>query len=272
MLVRIADGRLPDGSRLFSDRTARELTTLVTPIPIVDPPPELAALRSNFRGYALGLDVHDYRGHKVITHTGGLPGYVSKVTVIPDLKLGVAVLTNQESGAAFSALTWRVVDQYLNALNAPNTPNASNANAAPTDWVDAYAKLVARRTAETAATEKRAAAARDASSKPSLPLERYAGTYTDAWYGDVEIAHDNGKLVMRFTHTPSLIGDLEHWQHDTFIVRWRDRELRADAYVIFALDADGSIDQIKMRAVSPSTDFSFDFQDLLLRPSRAARR
>ena len=56
---------------------------------------------------------------------------------------------------------------------------------------------------------------------------------------------------MRFTKTPSLVGDLEHWQHDTFIVRWRDRELRADAYVTFALNPDGTIDQAKMRAVSP---------------------
>ena len=73
---------------------------------------------------------------------------------------------------------------------------------------------------------------------------------------------------MRFAHTPSLVGDLEHWQHDTFVVRWRDRELRADAFVTFALNPDGTIDQAKMRAVSPDTDFSFDFQDLLLRPRR----
>jgi hypothetical protein len=71
---------------------------------------------------------------------------------------------------------------------------------------------------------------------------------------------------MRFGHTPSLVGNLEHWQHDTFIVKWRDRELRADAYVTFALNPDGSIDQARMKAVSPATDFSFDFQDLLLRP------
>ena len=75
------------------------------------------------------------------------------------------------------------------------------------------------------------------------------------------------KLVMRFGHTPSLVGDLEHWQYDTFVVKWRDRELRADAYVTFALTPDGSIDQAKMKAVSPATDFSFDFQDLLLKPT-----
>jgi CubicO group peptidase (beta-lactamase class C family) len=259
MLVRLADGKLPDGSRLYSDRTSRTLTTLVTPTPINTPPPELAALRPNFAGYALGLGVTDYRGHKLISHTGGLPGYVSRIAVIPDVQLGVAVLTNQESGGAFNALTMQIIDQYLNAQDAkPST----------VDWIDAFAKVTARQNAETEATDKRAAAARDASSKPSLPLEKYAGTYTDAWYGDVNIAMEGGKLVMRFSHTPALVGDLEHWQHDTFVARWRDRELRADAYVIVALDADGSIDQIKMRAASPSTDFSFDFQDLLLRPAR----
>jgi hypothetical protein len=73
---------------------------------------------------------------------------------------------------------------------------------------------------------------------------------------------------MVFTKTPSLVGDLEHWQDDTWIVRWHDRELRADAYVTYALNPDGTIDQVKMRPVSPATDFSFDFQDLLLRPKR----
>ena len=71
---------------------------------------------------------------------------------------------------------------------------------------------------------------------------------------------------MRFSHTPALVGDLEHWQYDTFVARWRDRELRADAFVSFALDPGGKVDQVKMRAVSPATDFSFDFHDLLLRP------
>jgi hypothetical protein len=66
------------------------------------------------------------------------------------------------------------------------------------------------------------------------------------------------------------VGDLEHWQRDTFVARWRDRELRADAFVTFALDPDGNVEQAKMRAVSPATDFSFDFHDLRLRPVREA--
>jgi hypothetical protein len=76
------------------------------------------------------------------------------------------------------------------------------------------------------------------------------------------------RLVIRFAHTPALVGDLEPWQYDTFVARWHSRELRADAFVTFALNPDGSIERLRMRPVSPATDFSFDFQDLMLEPVR----
>ncbi|MCI0690539.1 serine hydrolase [candidate division KSB1 bacterium] len=252
MIVQLDSGRIA-GGRLFSPRTTRQLWSIVTPIPLGEPAPELAALRANFNGYALGFGVRDYRGKKVVSHTGGLPGYVSKVAMIPELKLGVAVLTNQESGAAFESITYRIFDHYLGV---------------PVyDWVGAYKKVRARIDSAIASTEKSASAARDNASRPSLPLAKYAGTYTDAWYGNVMITEENGKLAIRFAPSPSLAGDLEHWQYDTFIARWKDRELRADAFVTFALNPAGSIDQVKMQAVSPATDFSFDFHDLLLKPA-----
>jgi len=253
MLVLLGNGRLADGTRLFSDETARELTTIVTPIPNPAPAPELAAMKANFNGYALGLRIKDYRGLKVITHTGGLSGYVSQVWLVPERGLGIAVLTNQEVNEAFVALTMFIVDYYLRAPK--------------TDWLDALIKVRARGEALTAEIVKKAAAARDVHSTPSLALENYAGTYTDAWYGDIDIALEGGKLVMRFTKSPSLVGDVEHWQHDTFLVRWRDLELRADAYVTFALNPDGTIERARMLPASPDIDFSYDFQDLLLKPA-----
>jgi len=72
--------------------------------------------------------------------------------------------------------------------------------------------------------------------------------------------------VIDFTRTPSLVGDLEHWQYDTFLVRWRQRDLRADAFITFSLEPDGSIERARMVPASPAVDFSFDFQDLDLRP------
>jgi CubicO group peptidase (beta-lactamase class C family) len=254
MTVLLSKGRLADGSLLFSEQTYRQLTTLVTPMNVGQAPPELTPRQANFNGYALGLNVTDYRGRKVLMHTGGLPGYVSKVLWIPDAGLGVTVLTNQESSAAFDSIVYRVADHFLGEP--------------AFDWVSSYRTLIDRQKAAMAAQQKKAAGTRAATSSPSLALSSYAGTYVDAWYGDIVLGMEKDKLAMRFTKTPALVGDLEHWQHDTFIVRWRDRELRADAYVTFALNPDGTIDQAKMRAVSPETDFSFDFQHLLLKPAR----
>jgi CubicO group peptidase (beta-lactamase class C family) len=254
--VLLSRGRLADGSRLYSERTAAALDTIVTPMPIPDTPEELAARRPQFLGYGLGLVITDYRGHKTVRHSGALPGYVSHVLRVPGIGLGIAVLTNQEVDAAQDAIIYHLVDHYLDAPR--------------TDWLAAFQKAEARRQAEIAEAERKAAAGRDAASRPSLPLAGYVGTYRDEWYGDVAVGLEDERLVLRFTRTPSLVGDLEHWQYDTFVARWRDRELRADAFVSFALDPDGRIDQVKMRAVSPATDFSFDFHDLLLRPVREA--
>jgi len=252
MITQLDSGKTPDGKWLFTPRTNRQLWTIVTPLGTGNPPPELSALRAQFNGYALGLGVNDFRGHKVISHTGGLPGFVSKVALLPDQRLGVAVFTNQESGAAFQAITMHIFDHYLKMND--------------TDWLAAYQKLMARSDSMMAAANAKTSASRKADSSPSLPLASYAGTYNDQWYGDIQVAQENGKLVITFTKTPSLVGDLEHWQYDTFVARWRDRELRADAFVTFSLRPDGTIREARMEAVSPETDFSFDFQDLLLKP------
>lgn len=255
--VQLARGERRDENKtaaiLFKPERSAEMWSLVTPIAISEPKIEaLKVTKPNFRGYGLGWDLSDYRGRKVVSHTGGWPGQVSKVAMIPEIGLGVVVLTNQESGAAFQAVTWRVLDAYLNAPR--------------TDWVKAYAESVAKAKADSDESWAKHVAARDANAKPTLPLARYAGTYRDRWRGDVAIAEENGKLVLRFSHTENLSGTLEFWQHSTFIVRWADRSHNADAFVTFALDADGKIERVTMRAISPLTDFSFDFQDLDLRP------
>jgi CubicO group peptidase (beta-lactamase class C family) len=251
LITQLGEGQLPDGSRLFSTATARALTTIVTPMPIGNVPPALKVLQPNFNGYGLGFVLRDYRGHKLVTHTGGLPGYVSKVAMVPDVGLGIAILTNQESDTAFESIAERILDHYLGAP--------------PTDWIAAFQALEKQRREAAGAAVQESAQARDTQSKPSLPLERYAGKYHDQWYGDITIAAANGGLTIQFDKTPALTGSLEHWQHDTFVARWKDRELRADAFVTFTLDPDGRIESARMRAVSPETDFSFDFQDLLLR-------
>ena len=162
------------------------------------------------------------------------------------------MLTNAEEGGAFDSILFHILDHYFNLP--------------PTDWVAAFKSVKDMQEKEAAKTMKRAEGDRVADSKPSLPLDRYAGVYNDAWYGSITIKSESGGLVISFDHTPSMIGDLQHWQYDTFKAHWRDRTIE-DAFVTFSLKPDGSIESARMAAVSPLADFSFDYQDLLLKPA-----
>ncbi len=248
------DGTGKEG-RLFSEQRSNEMWSPQTILPTGNPPPALAGLKANFADYALGWALRDYHGRKLIGHTGGVAGYVSRVMLVPEENLGVVVLTNAEEGGAFDSILYHVLDHYFQVP--------------PTDWIAAFKTLKDAQEKEAAEIMKKAEAARAADSKPSLPLEKYAGVYTDAWYGPITIrmenANANAGLVITFDHTPSMVGDLQAWQHDTFKAHWRDH-LIEDAFVTFALSPDGSIDSARMAAVSPLADFSFDYQDLLLKP------
>ena len=177
----------------------------------------------------------------------------SQITLVPAEQLGIVVLTNSEADL-MAALSYRLLDELLGG-------------GPPTDWVSAFAQAAELDRAQADSVLHAATTGRDSLSPPSLPLERYAGRYRDALYGDAAITLEGGRLVLRFSHSPAFVGDLEHWQHDTFIARWRTAHIE-DAYVTFALNPDGSIDRFRMAAVSPLADFSFDYQDLEFRPVR----
>jgi CubicO group peptidase (beta-lactamase class C family) len=245
--------------RIFSAAQSREMWSAQTILPIdelpKDSPAAFAATQPNFRAYGLGWDLRDYRGKRLVGHTGMLSGYVSRTALIPELKLGIVILTNQEVTAAHAAIANTVIDHYL------GVPDV--------DWVAAWSARLKKQRAEGEEAVRKAAGQRNPNTRPALPLASYAGRYRDAWYGDMRIeenAERAGKLSIYFTHTPDLAGDLEHWQYDTFVARWKKRTLDADAYVTFTLKPDGSVNEVRMAAVSPLTDFSFDFQDLLFRP------
>ncbi len=251
MICQLDSGKLTDGTVLFTPGTARNLWSVVTPLPVTKVAKELAPFQQNFAGYGAGFFLRDFRGKKLVWHTGGLSGFLSLVAMIPELRAGVAVFTNQEIGGAFYSIGWRALDNYLGVNY---------------DWLTAYKTLKDRADSTNNAADKKTAAVRDSLSKPSLPLHKYAGKYHDAWYGNISIDMRQGRLFMQMVPTPSLGGYLEHYQYNTFIARWSDPEMRADAFVTFSLNPDGSIENAKMKAVSPATDFSFDFHDLLLKP------
>jgi CubicO group peptidase (beta-lactamase class C family) len=238
--------------RLFTEQRSKEMWSAQTILPVGDPPPPLGGLKANFADYALGWGLRDYHGRKLVGHTGGVGGFVSRVMLVPQENLGVVVLTNAEEGGAFDSILYHVLDHYFQLP--------------PTDWIAAFKAVKDAEEKDAAETIKKAEGSRDVNSKPSLPLEKYAGVYNDAWYGPITVRMENGALVISFDHTPTMIGDLQHWQHDTFKAHWRVRTIE-DAFITFALNPDGSIDSARMAAVSPLADFSFDYQDLLLKPA-----
>ncbi|MDE2407165.1 MAG: serine hydrolase [Xanthomonadaceae bacterium] len=252
----VISGTGDSAKRLFSEQRQREMWTVLTPIPVGKPSiPELAAATPNAMGYAQGWQLSDYAGHKLVWHTGGWPGQVSRLTLLPNEKIGVVVLTSAEAGVAFNAITYEALDMLLGKSG--------------NDWLKGYAAAFAKAQGNADEDWQKHVAARDANSRSSLPLAKYAGTYRDPWYGDVLIRQGAKGLELQFAKTAELLGDIEHWQHDSFIVRWRDRGLNADAFVNFALDPDGNIRELRMQPISPLTDFSFDFQDLRLVPVKA---
>jgi CubicO group peptidase (beta-lactamase class C family) len=244
--------------RLFSAKQSREMWTAQTPMKIMEPKPPLAATKPNFSAYGLGFQLRDYRGQLVAMHGGALQGFYSRVLLVPESKLGIAILTNAESGGALSALQYTLLDRYLGVQNG-------------TDWIKAVADVEEEAHAKELARLKTSGATRAAKSKPSLPPASYDGDYEDAWYGIANIKHSGGKQLLTFTRTPDLTGELEHFQHDTFIVRWKERNFNADAYVTFSLNPDGSIERMKMKPISTETDFSYDFQDLTFVPVKKAK-
>jgi CubicO group peptidase (beta-lactamase class C family) len=251
--LQLNGGKFADrDGHLFTEQRSKEMWSAQTILPVGDPPAPLGGLKANFADYALGWGLRDYHGRKLVGHTGGVGGFVSRVMLVPEENLGVVVLTNAEEGGAFDSILYHVLDHCFHLP--------------PTDWIAAFKSRKDTEEKEAAEAMKKAEGARAADSKPSLPLEKYAGVYHDAWYGPITIRQENTGLVITFDHTPTMIGDLQHWQYDTFKAHWRERTIE-DAFVTFALNPDGTIDSARMAAVSPLADFSFDYQDLLLKPA-----
>jgi CubicO group peptidase (beta-lactamase class C family) len=251
--IQLAGGALPDGAgRLFSAAAHEQMWAPVTLQPIPEVPEPLKQTQPMFESYALGWEVQDYGGTRIVWHGGAVFGFKAAVVLIPEKRIGFAIEINSEDGEIIRGLMFELLDHYL------GRPRI--------DWVARFSAEKQRQIAEALAALK-APAAKPAAVGPSLPLGGYAGTFSDPWYGNLEIAAVGGKLSIDFRSTPRMTGTLEHWQYDTFITHFDDKTIEP-AYVTFNLDADGKIERITLKAASPLADFSYDYQDLLFRPVR----
>jgi CubicO group peptidase (beta-lactamase class C family) len=255
VMLQLNHGKFPDREgRLFTEERSAEMWSAQTILPTGAPGP-LAALRANFAAYGLGWGLRDYHGRKLVSHSGGVAGTVTRVMLVPEEKLGVVILTNAEEEGAFESVLFHVLDHYLGVPG--------------TDWIGLFQAAKDAELKEAQEITKSQSAGRAGSSKPGLPLEKYAGAYKDAWYGTATLRMEAGKMIFSLDHTPKAVGDVEHWQFETFKVHWRDRVIE-DAFLTFTLTPSGAIDHFTVQAVSPLADFSFDYQDLYFTPAKAS--
>jgi len=253
MQLQLALGAVPggDGKRLYSEASAREMWNPQVPVPIRPYPAPIGDITPQFSGYALGWNVQDYRGVKVVQHGGAVFGVLAFVVLVPERDLGIALMINSEDVDVMRGLGYELLDHYLGFE--------------PRDWVAAFETWNRERLAGGLAALEGAGKAVRKASGPSLPAAGYAGDYADAWYGPIAVTARDGKLRIDFRQTPDMAGTLNHWQFDTFRADWDDASIEP-AYVTFALDADGKVERITMKAVSPLADFSYDYPDLLFEP------
>jgi CubicO group peptidase (beta-lactamase class C family) len=259
VLLQLNHGKIPGtDTRIFSEKSSQAMWAQQTVVPVsTDTPEELKALKPSLSGYGLGWFLRDYKGRKLVGHSGGVAGFVTRVLLVPQENLGVVILTNAEEDVAFESILYHILDSYLGG---------------PTqDYTAAFKAVEDKQQKDADETMKKASTARAADSKPSLPLQKYAGEYSDPWYGKMSITQESTGLVLTLSRTTKGVANLQHWQYDTFKAHWRDRTVE-DAFVTFALKPDGTIDHFTMVAVSPLADFSFDYQDLYVTPVAKAEQ
>lgn len=236
-------GVTPEGKRLVGEANMGEMTTGVTPMRTSGMLRRLGG--SHLTLYALGWIVSDFRGELIVEHGGTAPGGITNLVMLPERKAAAIVLTNDYTGA--HVLAYQLVDDARAADKAA-------------DWIGDVARREAAR-ATTAPPPAETTPPADGK-PPALPLAAYTGTYRDPWYGDIVVAAQGKGLTIHFTRSRAMKGPLLPFDGETFLARWPDRSLNADALVSFEPDSDGRPAAIKVRPASPDIDFSYDYAHL----------
>ncbi|MFT5252603.1 MAG: CubicO group peptidase (beta-lactamase class C family) [Flavobacteriales bacterium] len=246
-IVQMNNGKYgPENKQLFSEKEHDEMWQLQTIIPTKTRAPYY----THFNGYGLGWFLSDVKGYKQVTHTGGLEGIVTQTTYIPELQLGIIVLTNQQSGAAFNAITNTIKDSYL------GVPSE--------DYVSIYSNRAKanEETADKTTDEVWTTVAQNKKNKVKVDLASITGTYQDKWFGDIVISEKKGELFFASTRSSQLSGEVFFYKEGNYVVKWNNAYLHADAHLFFTFDSNGKATELKMNPISDLTDFSYDFQDL----------
>lgn len=217
-----------DGTALLEPATCEELFTPQTIVPRDQFYPTAELTHPHWTTYGLAWFQHDYRGEKVDFHTGSIDGMVAIAGLLREHGIGIYVLANRDHAELRHALMYRLFDLALGVDE-------------PRDWSAELEDFYERRAQE--AQERQAARERIEGTSPQLPLEEYAGTYSDPLYGTVRVhLDDDGTLRAAYGEST---GELAHWHHDVFGLHW-DRRWRGTLPVVFVLGVSGQIERLEI--------------------------
>jgi len=255
MLVQLNRGKYGKEleKQLFSEASQLEMWKIHTTVDKSENPFLYnSRYNTHFAGYGLGWDLSDVKGNLSVSHTGYVPGMFSKIWMIPDLNLGVVVLTNtEEDGREIrNAISQTIIDRYLGL--------------ADYDWVTHYQKLFEISKNKGDSVSMKVWDTVNARNNDKINVADYAGTYEDNWFGKIEIFVNGNQLWFKSYRSPKLNGPMRFYEANTFAIKWEYQDMKADALAIFSMDHNGKAQGIRMKGISPNIDFSFDFQDLNL--------
>jgi CubicO group peptidase (beta-lactamase class C family) len=164
----------------------------------------------HFSLYGLGWGLQEYCGRKIVSHTGGVNGFVTSVTLIPEEKLGIIVFTNSDQNEFYEALKWEIMDAYF------GKPYRNYSRV----YFGFYKQNFN-------AEQKKDQMLKDSVAmhlKTELPLNAYEGNYFNDVYGNMSVVLENGELRMKFSHHPNMYAKLESLGGDRFYATFTDPE------------------------------------------------
>ena len=246
MLMHLNHGTYGKDQTLFTEQRQNEMWRIHT----VQPSTFDARTKTHFEGYGLGWFLKDVNGNMQVSHTGGMPGMLSKVVMIPDLDFGVVVLTNTSPGGAysFSAITQTIVDSYVGLEKV--------------DWTNMYYQYFEQSKSSADSVTLSVWNKVESNKEIKINNKDFIGTYKDNWFGEVKVFLNDGKLWFKSVRSPKLNGPMAFYNANTFAIKWEFTDMDGDAFAMFTLDENGKAIGIKMKGISPNIDFSYDFHDL----------
>ena len=244
--TQLKNGTTPRGQELFSTVQSQEMWKPQMILGVSERDFDLN--RTHYKAYGLGWRLADVHGYKEVSHTGSVAGMKSYVVMIPELELGVVILTNGSNSAARSTVMNTIVRSFMPLE--------------PVDWIQKALEETELAEPTQARAVIKEVSLKEASEPSSVPgLSLFVGRYRDPWFGDVSIGLEDGQLIFSAVKSPKFKGAMRHHDGNRFVVRWTDRSLEADAYVLFETDRNDRVTGISMLKLD---DGDFDFEDLEL--------